>query len=44
MNEPNNSAQKRQWIEPSMEIVASVTGVSGSVGFDTDEDFTGLPS
>lgn len=34
---------KRIWIEPSMDVIASVSDVAGKVGADVDEDFTGIP-
>ncbi|GEM_PF-5767266 len=48
MNEANRKGTegtetKRVWIEPSMDVIASVSDVAGKIGVDLDEDFTGLP-
>jgi len=34
---------KKLWIEPTMEVIASVSDVSTTGTIDIDEDFTGNP-
>ena len=42
MQNENFGNDKRQWVEPKMDVIASVSDVAGKIGADIDEDFTGL--
>ena len=41
MSESIKGAPKRQWFEPTLEIIANVADVASSGIIDVDEDFTG---